>query len=454
MEHNTKKVSLFEKLVYGSGQVGMNVMYTLFSSYVLLFYTDAVGINPALIGGVILASKIFDGVSDLVAGQLIDTHKGKGGHCIPVLARWSIPMVISVVLVFMVPNSSTVVQLVFAFITYNLFNTVLYTYTAMAYATLPTYVTNDPVDRSQMLIYAMLFAGITQTVMASFITPMLNLFGGMNVQSAWVKSSLIFGLIGLVFLIANVLVVKEREDNPAPPENIFVGIKYAVTNKYWLITLVMCLASNVCLMFNISISAYYLKDVVGNVGLMGAYIACNNMPGVVMMIIMPAILNKVPRQRLLIIGSVIMLVSNIIFLIVPSNSIPLLMGTALLRGIGFGFPLGLNNTLIADCVDYGEWKTGVRVQSPLFSANSVAVKVGQGLLTSIFGFILSAINYDGLKEVQSAATISGINNFFKWGPIIMTIIMIICMLSFDLEKQLPQIFKDLEDRRGSAEVKN
>ena len=59
-----KKISLFEKLIYGSGDVGLNAMYTLFSSYVLMFYTDVLMINAALIGTVIMISKIFDGISD------------------------------------------------------------------------------------------------------------------------------------------------------------------------------------------------------------------------------------------------------------------------------------------------------------------------------------------------------------------------------------------------------
>ena len=77
MATEMKKISLFEKLIYGSGDVGLNAMYTLFSSYVLMFYTDVLMINAALIGTVIMISKIFDGISDLIAGQLIDKHKNK-----------------------------------------------------------------------------------------------------------------------------------------------------------------------------------------------------------------------------------------------------------------------------------------------------------------------------------------------------------------------------------------
>lgn len=102
MPEDSKKIILFEKVIYGSGDIGLNAMYTLFSSYVLFFYTDVIFMDAALIGTVIMISKIFDGVSDLVAGQLIDTHKSKRGHCIPVLLKWTLPMVASVVLVFLV----------------------------------------------------------------------------------------------------------------------------------------------------------------------------------------------------------------------------------------------------------------------------------------------------------------------------------------------------------------
>lgn len=89
----------------------------------------------------LLCRKGFDGVSDLIAGQLIDTHKSKGGHCIPVLLKWTFPMVASVALVFTVPNSTVAVRVAYIFVTYNLFKTVLYTYVCMAHVSVATYVT-------------------------------------------------------------------------------------------------------------------------------------------------------------------------------------------------------------------------------------------------------------------------------------------------------------------------
>lgn len=443
--------NLFEKLVYGSGQVGLNALYTLFSSYVLLFYTDVIGINAATVGLIVLVSKFFDGFSDLIAGQLIDTHKSKYGHCIPVLMRWTVPMVASVTLVFLVPKTILALQVAFIFVTYNLFNTILYTYVCMAFASLPSYATDDSVARSQMLVYSMLVAAAMQTILASTIMPMVNFFGGQNLQSAWVKSILVFGALGIIFLYLNVFFVKERVENTAPPENIIVGIKAAVKNKYWVYTLIANICNNIMLVFNLSVSVYYLNTVVGNLGLMGAYVAVSNLPGVVLMMITPSILPKVSKQKLVVFGSVLMLVAQIAFIVGPSDNVTWLLGTGLLRGFGMGLPMGLNGAMIGDCIDYGEWKTGTRVQSVLFSSNSVGIKIGQGVLTSLLGFFLTAVGYDGLKEVQSASTIAGIDSFFKYVPVVVCIVLIVFSYLFDLEKKLPGIRKELVERRGEVE---
>ncbi|WP_286081911.1 MFS transporter [Parablautia intestinalis] len=295
----------------------------------------------------LLCRKGFDGVSDLIAGQLIDTHKSKGGHCIPVLLKWTLPTVASVALVFTVPNSTVAVRVAYIFVTYNLFKTVLDTYVCMAHVSLATYVTCNSEERSHMLIFKMLFAALTRTIMASVMLPMVNFFGGQQSQGAWIKSILVFGIIGLVPLALNILLVKERVDNEAPPENIIQGVKRGGVNKYWWMAFVVNLCANFILTFNLSVSVYYLNSVMGNMGVMGTFVACSNMPGVVLCVVCPFLLKKFTKRQMVL--------------------------------FGMGFAMGMAGALIGDCIDYGEWKTGTRVQSVLFSASSVGAKAGQGV---------------------------------------------------------------------------
>ena len=187
---------------------------------------------------------------------------------------------------------------------------------------------------------------------------------------------------------------------------------------------------------------------------MAAFVSVSNLPGVVLMLIVPAVLGKVSKRTIVFGGTILMIISQIAFIFSPSDNVTLLLGTGLLCGIGFGLSMGLAGAMIADCIDYGEWKTEIRVQGVLFSANSVGQKIGQGILTSLFGFFLTIIGYDGLKAVQSAQTIQGINLFFKYVPLIFAIIMAVIVYLFNVEKKLPDIQKELENRKLSSQTKN
>ncbi len=452
MFQKNEKPNLFEKLIYGSSQIGLNAMYTLFASYIILFYTDVKGINPASVGTVILFCKIFDGFSDLIAGQYIDTHKNKYGHCIPIIIKWSLPMLVSVVLTFLVPDTTPALQLAFIFVTYNLFNTIFYTIVGAAVASLPSYAADDPTDRSQMLAYSMLFAAGMQVVVASKIMPIIESFGGMNSQAAWVKATLFFGAIGMLFLFLNVFFVKERVENDKPAENALKGASFAFRNKYWIYTLIIGICANILLIFNLSVSVYYLKDVMDNLALMGSFIAVSNIPGVFLMMVVPSLLGKITKRALVVFGTALILVGQILFIVGPSDNVTWFLATGLIKGIGMGFPMGLAGAMIGDCVDYGEWKLGTRVQSVLFSANSVGQKIGQGLLTSLLGIFLTAVGYDGLKETQSAATIAGIDGFFKYGPIVVCIILGITAYLFTIEKDLPKMRKEIAEKKMNKSV--
>ena len=359
-------------------------------------------------------------------------------------------MMLSVVLTFMVPDASLPLQLIFIFVTYNLFNTIFYTVVGAAAASLPSYAADDPIDRSQMLAYSMLFAAAMQVVVASKIMTVIEYFGGIASQAAWIKATLFFGVIGLVFLFLNAFFVKERVENDKPAENVLEGAKYAIRNKYWIYTLIIGICANIMLIFNLSVSVYYLKDVVGNLGLMGSFIAVSNIPGVILMMIVPSLFGKITKRAMVVSGCVLILVGQILFIVGPSDNTTWFLATGLIKGIGMGFPMGLCGALIGDCVDYGEWKLGVRVQSVLFAANSVGQKIGQGLITSLLGIFLSAIGYVGTLEVQSAATISGIDAFFKFGPIIVCVIMGVFAYLIDFEKKLPEMRQEIAQRAAKA----
>lgn len=112
----------------------------------------------------------------------------------------------------------------------------------------------------------------------------------------------------------------------------------------------------------------------GNSGLVGAFVACSNIPGVFIALVLPAFLGRISKRNLCLFGAALMLLAQIIFILNPACSVSVLLLTALIRGIGFG------------------------------------------LMTSLFGFYLTAFGYNGALSVQSASTIHAIDSFFCFGP--------------------------------------
>lgn len=116
----TEKISMMEKIAYGGGDLASNIILVLSSTYVTFFYTDAMGLNPAIIGAIIMFSRLGDGFTDLIMGFLIDRTKTKYGKCRPWILALAIPIAIANVLIFTVPNLEGAGKYVYVAVTYNL----------------------------------------------------------------------------------------------------------------------------------------------------------------------------------------------------------------------------------------------------------------------------------------------------------------------------------------------
>lgn len=135
-----------------------------------------------------------------------------------------------------------------------------------------------------------------------------------------------------------------------------------------------------------------------------------------------------------------------------SDGVFLILSLAL-RGCGFGVVNSLYYGMLADSVDYGEWKTGIRSAAVTTSAGSVGQKLGAGLGAALIGLALSASGYSGLLAQQPAAALTCIRFIFTQFPVILYVALLVLMHFYDLDEQLPKIKQELEQRAaGTAEV--
>ena len=120
-------ISLGEKISYGITEIACNPMYTIFCSFLVFFYTDVIGVNAASVGTIILISRIFDGFSDIIAGNIVEHTHARSGSARPWILRIAIPLGISYVAMFTVPDCGEWGKLIYIFVSYNVIQSVVYT---------------------------------------------------------------------------------------------------------------------------------------------------------------------------------------------------------------------------------------------------------------------------------------------------------------------------------------
>ena len=172
MEQTEKKyLKWYNKLAYGAGDLASNTSYGLVSSFVLLYLSDTMGLDTGIIGTLMLVSKIFDGISDVIFGNLIDHTKSKLGKARPWMLYGQIGVSLCLVLLFSIPQGiGQTAQYAFFFAFYTALNAVFYTANGIAYSALSALITHNKNERVQGIIslgmaMAMICVLLTTTVL-------------------------------------------------------------------------------------------------------------------------------------------------------------------------------------------------------------------------------------------------------------------------------------------------
>ena len=170
----TEKISTKEKISYGCGDLASNLILVLTSTFVAYFYTDALGLNAAIIGSIMMFSRFADGVTDMLMGYVMDRVKTKYGKARPWLLWLAIPIAVACVLVFLVPNTGTVGKYIYVTITYNLVTTFLYTMINIPYGALTSLMSRDQGQRTVINVFRMFMAQFGSLIINASTLPLVK----------------------------------------------------------------------------------------------------------------------------------------------------------------------------------------------------------------------------------------------------------------------------------------
>lgn len=447
------RVSGFEKFAFGCGEISTNIVFTIASSLLVMFYTDVVHVNAAVIGMIIAISQVFNGVSDITAGFIIDRTRSKYGRARPWMLWMSIPYAVAAILLMTVPQVGQMAQGIYIFITYNLMLTVVYTMFQLPFATTLSYMTRDQKERADTNIIRMAMSPIGNILITLFFTKILNLMpnGGMDSQRNWIILTAIYAFGAAAMMLFCFASTRERVQVLDDFGEEKVPLKQAIPalfkNKYFIMLFLFFVAFAMYQTFSGTVTTYYCKWIIGDTTIVGnVNTACYGIT-IVATLILGKIMHWTTKRNWCIIGALFVIAGSLIVLVGPTSVTVVTIG-GLLRGIGMTPILGLIFTMIADAIEYGQWKTGIRTAGAIQAAATSGQKFGQGIGNALIGTIMASAGYDGALAVQSEAALATISNMFIWGVTVLGCIMILVMLFYKLDKEYPQIMKELLERES------
>lgn len=446
-----RPIPMRRQLAYAFNELASNPLYTLTLSFLTFFYTDVLGMEAGLVGLIVLLSKLFDGISDLWAGSLIDNTHTKNGSARPWVLRSAALLALSYVLLFTVPDTGVLGRAVYIFLTYNFAMTIAFTILNCAINAMPVYMSNHSASRASAYSVRMIFAGLVQMVFSMFCLNIVDALGGG--QKGWVLMAAIFGTLSFFVCLAvyfgtreTVTGLKKTEKEDRVP--FADAIRSVLQNRYWFLVFGMILVIVFHQVATLTVGVYYAKYILFDEMLAGSLVTYHHLGAAVGMLAMPFILKGNVSKKKAVVAAAWCMAAGSLLAVLRSDGVFLILSLAL-RGCGFGVVNSLYYGMLADSVDYGEWKTGIRAAAVTTSAGSVGQKLGSGIGTALLGLALTATGYNGLAAAQSPVTLSCIRFVFVFFPLLLYAALLVLMRFYDLDEKLPGIKRELEQRAAA-----
>lgn len=433
-----EKVSLREKIGYGVGAVGLDLSYGMFYSYLSIYLTNALGIKSVFLLVLAPLARIWDGINDPMMGMLVDRTRTKMGKYRPWILGGAMLNAVVLCLLFNNPG-------------FTLGSVGLYVYVAVLYvlwgmtntladipfwSMIPSFASEEK-DRNLVSTIARTFSGLGQGIIVIFTAIAVAYFGGASsselskmdaecLRTGFGKWSVITAVFLVIFAGISVASTKERRIVSNPEKFSFKAALGAIKkNDQLLIFMLFAMISNAGFYMTSGISSYYFDSVAGNLKLQSTFNMFGTVGSVLSLLVIPVcskfMTNRSTYKLSLATAAAGYLGMAAVGYLFGGNVYALGI-CYLLTSIGTGSMFVNQTVMLADVVDYGEYKLGKRNQSLTFSMKGFLQKMAYTVQSIIMYSAFSLTGFDGSLAQQSAAAKSAISFLMFVVPPIMMII--------------------------------
>lgn len=476
-----------EWMVYAIGALGQGMVYAIMSSYISDFYLNVMKLAPLFVLLLVLLARIWDAAIDPILGYYMDRANPKHGKLKSYIIYTPIPIAVLTVLLFYSPDLSGAALMAYAVITYLLWSTV-YSVSDVPFWSLPNLMTPNPDERGAIVSKARTSNGVGSAIpmaffmLLGFILPAFGLSGTQLEETKYMTITLFCAIVGNILFVPVYFKTKERVQIPPPPKKkkgekgVF---RIIFTCKPLILTALMGILSAARYLYqagavHVARYAFYIgKDPAGlsgaereaalqsNISLVSTVFQVAAAAGMfITMLVMPLVFKKFNYKQIIISTCMLGAASSLIIYFIGYEHFWACVPFFVISCI----PLGAINVcafaMIGDCLDYMEWKTGVRLAGTGQAIMSFVTGFANALATGFIVVMYMIVDLD-VASISANVTANPLEmthavrqGMFSLISIVPAISLVICtipMCFYDIVgKKKEKITRELEERRRAS----
>ena len=406
MEINTRvrPFGIKDKLGYLFGDFGNDFTFILSASFLMKFYTDVMGVSPAVIGSIMAIARFVDAFTDVTMGRICDKSKSTPkGKFRPWILRMCGPVAISSFLMYQssLANLPYAAKVVYLFVTYILWGSVFYTSVNIPYGSMASAISNKPEDRQSLSTYRTMGGMLA----GAFVTAVIPLIVYDKVQGKDVMNggrfTVVAGVCSVLAIVCYLLcygLIRERVTFKSEPQkhgdnNVFRMLGNAVKNRA-LISIIV--ASVVMLLAQLTLQQmtnYIYPNYYGNASMQSVSTLAMSGGMIVAAFVAKPLAKKFGKAEVSAVSNLIAGLGSLLLYFLRPQNVWVYIAIQTICWLGLGVFSMVSWALITDVIDYSEIKNGIREDGSVYALYSFARKLGQAAASGVTGALLTAIGY-------------------------------------------------------------
>ena len=430
-----KKLPLWTKIIYGSGDFGYSMTNSIIAAYFLLFLTDVVGMSAATAGIAILIGRTWDYINDPLIGNLSDRTKTRWGRRRPFLLFGAVPFAITFAMLWYKPaftdQTALAIYYALAYVLYDASQTFVF----MPYFALTPELTDDYDERTSLTSYRMVYnilGGLIAFTVPLMIVGSFSPQNASNVQ----KMGIIFGILSAIPLF--LIFFKTREtQKPVQYEkpNIFNSIKIALKNRPFVLGAVVYLATWTSMNIVQTVLLYYVKYVLLKESMSDILMGAIFITAIAALPLWNWVSKKLDKRKAYALGISFWALAQVLLMTLTSSTpVGWVVALCILAGIGVSAAHVLPWAMIPDAIEYGELNTGERHEGVFYSLVTLMAKVASSIAVPLTAFVLELTGYIPNSSSQPQSALNGIRFLIGPIPAVCLIVGIVFALLYPLKR--------------------